>query len=122
MAAEQGDAIAQAFLFYIYIDGNQGIAQDYSEALKWLLLATDQDLAETQLSLGQTYEEGDNEWEIQKDYVKAYAWYILAAAQGSGEASELKDSLREKMTAEQVGEAQDLAAELREHIESSKSE
>ena len=44
--------------------------------------------------------------------MKAYAWYILAAAQGNEEASELEDSLRENMTAEQVAEAEKLAAEL----------
>ena len=54
--------------------------------------------------------------------MKAYAWLNLAAAQGDKMAVERRDRLREKMTAEQVAEAQRLAGEFWERIESSKSE
>jgi len=42
----------------------------------------------------------------------------LAAAQGNKYAAAYKNKLRPKMTAKQVAEAQKLAAELKEHIES----
>ena len=125
MAAEQGNETAQMLLYTIYFDGNLGIPKDYTEAAKWLLLAyAEQGLAEALLSLGQAYEEDPEEEEVGlgKDYVKAYAWYILAAAKDSEEASELKDSLGEKMTSAQLTEAHELAAELREHIEAAKPE
>ena len=57
---------------------------------------------------------------VSQDYVKAYAWYHLASAQGDKQAAKGKDMLRGRMTAEQVAEAQKLAAELWDRIESSK--
>ena len=125
-AAEQGDDLAQhvvqLYLCSIYFDGSQGVPKDYTEAVKWYRMVAEQDPAQAQLSLGELYEDDEEEDLVPKDYVKAYAWYILADAQGNEEASELKDALRAKMASEQVAEAQKLAAELREHIESSKSE
>lgn len=123
MAAEQGHGIAQFVLFHVYFDGNEGVPRDYTEAAKWLhLLVAEQDPAEVQLGVGKLYEEGEDQLGIQKDYVKAYAWYILSTAQGIEEASKLKDSLREELTAEQIAEAQQLAAEFRGHIEAAKPE
>lgn len=57
-----------------------------------------------------------------EDYVKAYARYNLAATQGNESSVKGKYWLRLRMTAEQVAEAQKLAAELWERIESSKSD
>ena len=75
--------------------------------------------ADAQFGLGVMYQHGLG---VSKDYVEAYAWYILAAAQGEEMAVEAKDRLKSEMTAAQLTAAQDLAAELREHIESSKKE
>ena len=61
-------------------------------------------------------------WGVPEDYVKAYAWLILAAAQGEENAVNVKDLLRSRMTAAQVAEAQQLASSLFKRIESSKSE
>ena len=59
---------------------------------------------------------------VPEDYVKGYAWTILAAAQGHERAIEAKELLRKKMTAEQVAEAQKRASRLWERIESLKSD
>ncbi|MEI8182452.1 MAG: tetratricopeptide repeat protein, partial [Desulfomonile sp.] len=40
-AADQGDAIAQRFLGFMYYEG-QGVPQNYKEALKWYRKAADQ--------------------------------------------------------------------------------
>ena len=61
------------------------------------------------------YSEG---WGVPRDYVKAYAWLNLAAAQGNENAVKLKGFLRPRMTPEQVAEAHKLDAELRENIRS----
>ena len=58
---------------------------------------------------------------VPKDWVKAYAWLILASAQSEESAVEAKDILRSKMTAAQVTAAQVLSAELFKRIEASKS-
>ena len=69
--------------------------------------------------LGIYYESGSS---VPQDYVKAYAWLNLAAAQGNKKVAEARENLRAKMSSEQVAEAQKLAAELYKRIESSKSE
>ena len=89
--------------------------QDVEEIRK----KADQGLAGAQFNLGLMYDNGEG---VPEDYVKAYAWINLAAAQGQKIAVESKDLLRQKMTTEQVAEAQKLAGELFKRIESSKSE
>ena len=87
--------------------------------MKWYRLAAEQGLAEAQDNLGRMYARGDG---VPEDYVKADVWLNLAAAQGNGNAVKGKDWLRPRMTNEQVAEAQKLAAELFDHIESAKSD
>ena len=48
--AEQGHAVAQNNLGYMYEEG-QGTSQDYKEALKWYKAAAEQEHAEAQLML-----------------------------------------------------------------------
>jgi len=57
----------------MYAEG-QGLMQDYAEAMKWLLLAAEQDDRLAQLSLGQMYAMGRG---AQRDYVQAYFWLDL---------------------------------------------
>ena len=59
------------------------------------------------------YANGDG---VPQDNVLAYAWLILAAAQGNELASENKDQLRTYMTANQVVRAQELSATLFDRI------
>ena len=51
---------------------------------------------------------------VPRDYVQAYKWYNLAAAQGnaiSGTASLVVEELEEKMTPEKIAEAKRLSRE-----------
>ena len=116
LAAEQGLAAAQFNLGLMY-DKGEGVAEDDREAVKWYRLAAEQGLAAAQYNLASMYARGKG---VPEDYVKAYAWLNLAAAQGDKKAVKVKDLLRKQMTAEQVAEAQKLAAELFKRIESSK--
>ena len=118
LAAEQGDAEAQYNLGVMYSKG-EGVAEDDREAVKWYRKAAAQGLAPAQHNLGVMYANGRG---VPEDYVKAYAWLNLAAAQGDESAVKGKDLLRSRMTAEQVAEAQKLAAELYNRIESSKTQ
>ena len=117
-AAEQGHAPSQINLGGMYFKG-LGVLENYGEAVKWFRKAGRQGNALAQFKLGTVYDFG---WGVPEDDVKAYAWMILAAAQGEKDAIEAKDSLREKMTAEKVAEAQKLAAELYKRVEASKPE
>ena len=58
--------------------------------------------AAAQYRLGQLYFEGSG---VPQDYVLAYQWSSLAAAQGHKEAAALRDALAVKMTIGQVNEA-----------------
>ena len=117
-AAKQGLAAAQHGLGVMYEKG-AGVPENYAEALKWYRKAAEQGYTSAQLRFGIMYALGRG---IPENYVYAYAWVSLAVAQGDKEAVEAKDLLRPKMTSEQVAKAQELAADLWERIESSRSD
>ena len=105
--AEQGNADAQVKLGVAYYFGN-GVAQDYVESVKWYRKAADQGDATAQLKLGLAYDEGKG---VTQDYAEAHKWYNLSAAAGNTIAGELRDIVAQKMTPEQIAEAQRLARE-----------
>ena len=80
--AEQGDAVAQYRLGYLYADG-QGVAQDYFETRKWWLKAAAQGHAVAQYRLGVLYADGQGGTQ---DYVEARNWFLKAALQGNADA------------------------------------
>lgn len=141
-AAEQGQAEAQYSLGRMYHDG-EGVPQNDLEAAKWYRLAAEQGDPSAQYMLGllrlQECLRAKGEWLKQKmqalrqhrilpdwqigqcDLVEAYAWVLLAAAQGHQGAGGGKESFTEKMTSRQIREAQEFAAKIFKRIESSKS-
>ena len=50
---------------------------------------------------------------VPEDYVNAYAWLSVAAAQGHIAAKDAKELITEKMTRQQLKEAQKLSREYR---------
>jgi TPR repeat protein len=56
-----------------------------------------------QLNLGVRYERGAG---VPRDYVEAYMWFSLAAAQGETDARKKLDLIEALLTPEQRGEAQ----------------
>lgn len=78
-AAEQGFAIAQCNLGYMYQNG-YGVEQDYSKAIEWYRKAAEQDYARAQNDLGYMYKYG---YGVGQDYSKAVEWYRKAAANGN---------------------------------------
>jgi len=79
--AEQGNAIAQAYLGTLYFSG-RGVPQDYAKAAAWEEKAAEQGNAIAQTFLGSLYAEGKG---VTKDYAKAAAWHEKAAMQGYAE-------------------------------------
>jgi len=106
-AAEQGDAYAQYFLGRMYANG-QGVAKDYKQALDWYAKAAEQGDAYAQSNLGVMYETGQG---VVQDYVQAHTWYNLAASQGLDIARKNRDIIEQRMTPQQIAEAQRLARE-----------
>lgn len=127
LAADQGHASAQHAVGSSYAKG-EGMPQDYREAVKWYRKAAEQGHAWGQHSLGNSYAKGEG---VPQDYVKAHAWLNLATAhkfrQGRLGGSimsfgEMRDRLAAQMTTAQIAEAQKLAADPWQRIESSESE
>jgi uncharacterized protein len=110
-AADRGNAPAQFNLGFMYSNG-LGVRQDYPAAMSWYRRAADQGNTAAQLNLGVMYLQGDG---APQDFVSAYMWLNLAAAVPTVEfpnvAAAYRDEVAEKMTSEQVAEAQRLARE-----------
>ena len=109
-AAEQGDADAQGNLGLMY-DLGRGV-QDSAEAVRWYRKAAEQGEPAAQENLGRMYERGRG---VPRDYVQGYLWMDLGVSRSSGDAQRefaaKRDSLGEKMTAQQIAEARRLARE-----------
>ena len=82
MAADQGNAQAQCNLGLMYNHG-QGVAQDYSAAMKWYRMAAGQGNAQAQVNLGIMYHQGQG---VAQDNSAAMKWYRMAADQGYAQA------------------------------------
>ncbi|MGH6920707.1 MAG: trypsin-like peptidase domain-containing protein, partial [Geminicoccaceae bacterium] len=110
MAAEQGDAMAQHNLGFMYANG-RGVAQDDVEAVRWYWMAADQGLADAQHNLGLMYAYGTG---IPQDDLLAYMWLNLAAARSpQGEqrklSAQLRDEVAARLTPAQRARGQELA-------------
>ena len=116
-AADQEHAIAQWTIGSMYHRG-RGVQQNDAEALKWFRKAAHQGNRGGQVAVGMLYERGQG---VAEDPVRALAWYGIAASQGSKVAARFKDRLQERMTAEQIADAQSLGAELSEQISQGES-
>ena len=81
-AADQGDAIAQFNLGWMYDEG-RGVSKDDAEAVRWYRKAADQGHALAQFNLGAMYANGEG---VAKDDAEAVKWYRKAADQGDADA------------------------------------
>ena len=106
--AEQGDAKAQYELGEDYYFGNSA-PQDYTEALKWFLLAAEQGHKQAQANVGMLYALGRG---TTQSYIEAFKWICLAEARGHEGARRTQNTLLRKMTPEQQAEARQMAAEF----------
>jgi TPR repeat protein len=91
----------------------RGVPEYDVEAVRWYRLAAEQGYGDAQLNLAVMYELGEG---VPQDYVLAYMWLNLAVAQGNEAAQNSKDRVEQRMTREQISEAQRLSIEwLAEH-------
>ena len=107
LAAYQGHADAQYSLGLMYQLG-YGVPEEDAEAERWYRPAADQGHADAQYSLGTLYAGGEG---VPEDHVLAYMWFNLSAAQGHERARSNKDLFEQRMTREQIAEAQRLSRE-----------
>ncbi|HSQ02901.1 MAG TPA: tetratricopeptide repeat protein [Burkholderiales bacterium] len=104
--AQGGDALAQYNLGVLYRNG-LGVRRDYNEAMRWYRSAAQQGLPIAQYDLGAMYRLGQG---VAQDYVRAHMWLNLsAAAMGHPDAVKDRNSTAEKMTQEQITQAEQMA-------------
>jgi len=86
-----------------------GVSVDINDAISWYREAAQIGHVAAQLELAFIYSERDD---IPKDYICSYAYAFAAVENGSKEAPGLKAELEEKITADQVVKARQLAVEM----------
>jgi hypothetical protein len=112
--AAEGDARAQSVLGLLYYHGH-GVPQDEAEAMKWFRNAANRGDARAQYQLGLFYANG---YAGETDNVSAHMWFNLAAVRFPASdisyrsaASRNRDLVAERMTHDEIAEAQKLARE-----------
>ena len=103
--AEQGHTDAQNNLGVMYLNG-EGVAKDYSEAVKWYRLAAEQGSYQAQVNLGFMYATGKG---VSQDYKEAYAWLHMAAAQGNSDAKRNREIAAKNLSHTDLSKAEDLS-------------
>ncbi len=105
--AEQGDADAQGYLGFLYLEG-KGVIQDYKEAFKWYRLAAEQGDVDAQMRLGTMYADGLG---VPQNLVRAHMWYNISAVnEKDGKVTiSMRNDLVQQMTSAQIAKAQELA-------------
>jgi len=112
--AEKGDANSQFNLGVLYDsrldDNNHPTGGNRTGAIKWLRRAAQQGLPRAQARLAEIYAHGP---EAPADYVKAYAWFLLATRNLSGihrhRARSAYERISLRMTPTQIAKARHLA-------------
>jgi uncharacterized protein len=103
LAARQGVAESQGVIGYYYNNGYGSLPKDPAIAACWFRRGANQGNAFSQFNLGRVTSIGLG---VPEDYVEAYKWLNLAAAQGIEPAISLRDTLRPLLTSAQLAEAQ----------------
>ncbi|MGI9101341.1 MAG: GAF domain-containing protein [Terriglobales bacterium] len=107
-AAEQGDAAAQYDLGMAYSNGAD-VPQDQAQSVNWLGKAADQGDHRAQLELGRAYAAGLG---VPVDHVKAYAFLVLANADGGSDGEELLKALAARMSAAQIAQVRTVLGDM----------
>jgi uncharacterized protein len=115
-SAVQGYDEAEFIIGFLYFSGCVALPQDFREAAEWFLRGAEQGNARAQFYLGICYAQGKG---VVQDYVQAYMWFNLAAANASPSESRFFDPVKIRdlsaalLTPAQVAEAQRLSREFR---------
>ena len=107
LAAEQGDAVSQNNLGWMYDKGN-GVMQNYQTAFKWYKRSSEQGWPVAQFNLGWLYSKGHG---VDKDLVRAYMWWHNSGTLGYDHARKHKRLLEKELKPVALAKAKYLARE-----------
>jgi len=109
--AEQGDPEAQCNVGVFYVNGDS-VPQNFPLGIKWLSHAADQGFSYAQYVMAGLYTRGVGD--MPPDTLKAYFWASLSAAATDlpekylRKAAKIRDANRDRLTVEQLRQAQDM--------------
>src|ERR1039457_3954197 len=110
-AADAGETEAAFYLGWAYEEG-EGVTQDFAEGARWFRRAADAGNVSAQCKLGWAYQKGEG---VPQNYILAHMWVNLCTSGSSGNEqkvfAESRDEIAQKMTPQEVAEAQRMAAE-----------
>lgn len=105
--AETSDhGYAQYYLGMMYMKG-QGVEQDYKSASEWFRKASEKSIPQAQYKLGDLYFKGRG---VPKDYEFAYVWFSVGASFKHKLSMASVDKAKEKLSEEELTEANKLIA------------
>ena len=108
LAESSEHAYAQYYVGMMHMKG-QGVEQDYSEAGEWFRRASEQGVPQAQYKLGMLYMNGQG---LPRDYEFAYSWFRVGAVHGHKKSISALPEAREKLTEEEMKEAEKLSLEF----------
>lgn len=108
-AAEQGNVKAMHNLAVLSTSQSKG-TPDYQTAAKWFGQAAEHGLSDSQFNLAVLHENGLG---VPQDLKSAYMWLSLAARAGDKEAVRRRDILKGKLTADELGQAENMISMFR---------
>ena len=115
-AADQGHVNAQFNLGVMYANG-EGVERNAAEAAAWYRKAADQGDYRAQYNLGALYANGEG---VAQSYGESYVWWSIAAMSGNKNMTKKRDRAAEKLTPEELDQAQQRAAKLFDEIQQKK--
>ena len=106
LAETSNHGYAQYYLAIMYMKG-QGVEQDYKLAGEWLRKAAENSIVQAQFKLGELYMKGQG---VPRDYEFAYAWFSVGAEHKHDKSINAISKAMEKLSREELTEANKLAA------------
>ena len=113
-AAEGGYAEAQLWMAEMLWN-----TDEYVRSLEWTRKAAEGGHAGAQYDLAQAYYDGEV---VLKNFIEAYAWFLVAKANGHEESSKMSSDLEKRLTAEGIEKGQARAEALLRLIEQKSAE
>lgn len=117
-SAQEGYAPAQYRLGAAYANGD-GTGKDPARAIEWYEKSAGQGYASAQRSLALIYLNGLED--IAPNKPLALAWYELLAEDGNQMDAHRRDILLQELSEQELGEARELTAGIRKHLEAGSS-
>ncbi len=107
--AESSDhGFAQYYVGMMHLKG-QGVPQDYKAAAAWFRKASEQSIPQAQFKLGSLYMNGQG---LPQDYEFAYSWFRVGAIHGHKKSIDAIAGAREKLSEEEMKEAEKLSRDF----------